>query len=299
MAESQQTVTYLNGRFIPHSEALAEMSENESQSAGGFYDAERTFGGQVFKLRQHLERLYRGSEHASIDPDMSLDEMEGVALEVLEANRKLLKPEQDFILGQVVSIGPKPSAGGPRGANVIVYCQFIDFSEFARSYSRGVRVVTPVTYAVPPQPSSAGGDGAQQETMPLMTDGEGNVTECRHANFMFVKDGRIGLPNRRNVLPGISMETVLELAESVGVPVDEGDYSSGDVYDADEAFVSGTRFCLLPVATLNGVSVGDEVPGAVTGRLLSAWSERVGMDIAQQALNHLPPERPGTQIITR
>lgn len=133
-----------------------------------------------------------------------------------------------------------------------------------------------------------------------MTDDEGDITECRHANSMFVKDGCIKLPDRRNVLPGISMEAVLEFADSLDIPVDEGDYSTGDVYVADEAFVSGTRFCVLPVATLNGVRLGDEVPGSVARRVLGAWSEAVGVDIAQQAVNNLPPERPGgTQIINR
>ena len=299
MVETRETVTYLNGRFIPHSQALADLSEHNSQSAGGFYDAERTFGGEVFKLREHLQRLYRGLEDARIDPETSLDDMEAIALDVLKANRPLLKPGEDFILGQVVSIGPTSASGGPQGVNVILHCQFLDFSKFASSYDLGVRVVTPVTYAVPAQPASAGADGTAQDTMSLMSDDEGNISECRHANFMFVKDGRIKLPDRRNVLPGISMETVLELAESLEVPVDEGDYCAGDVYSADEAFVSGTRFCLLPVATLNGVSVGEELPGTVTRRLLGAWSEKVGVDIVQQARNNLPPERPGTQIIDR
>jgi hypothetical protein len=194
----------------------------------------------------------------------------------------------------VVSVGPAASGGAKPGVNVILHCQFIDFTEFAQGYGSGVRVVTPVTYSVPPQAA----DGAGQETMSLMTDDEGDITECRHANFMFVKDGRIKLPDRRNVLPGISMEAVLEFAESLDIPVDEGDYSSADVYDADEAFVSGTRFCVLPVATLNGVKLSDEVPGSVTRRLLGAWSDAVGVDIAQQAMSNLPPERPGgTQII--
>ena len=108
------------------------MSENEGQSSGGFYDAERTFSGQVFKLREHLQRLYRGLEQAQIEPGLSIDEMETIAQDVLEAKRPLLKPEEDFILGQVVSVGPAASAGAKPGVNVILHCQFIDFSEFAQ-----------------------------------------------------------------------------------------------------------------------------------------------------------------------
>jgi branched-chain amino acid aminotransferase len=285
MNEPREMVAYLNGRIVPYSQALAGLSESGAESAGGHYDAERTFGGQVFKLREHLQRLYRSLDFAHLDPGMTLEEMEATTMQVVEANLPLLASGGDFIVGQIVSAAPTPPSDGPGGVNVVIRCQFIDFAAFAHGYSRGVRVVTPVTYSGPPQPSS---DGAGQETLSLMMDDEGNITECRHANFMFVRDGRIKLPNRQNVLPGISMETVLELAESLEIPVDEDNYNSHDVYVADEAFVSGTRYCLQPVVTLNGLSLGQGVPGPVVGRLLAAWSEQVGVNFVQQAVDHLP-----------
>jgi branched-chain amino acid aminotransferase len=123
-----------------------------------------------------------------------------------------------------------------------------------------------------------------------MTSREGTITECKGANFMFVQGGRIKLPDRSNVLPGVSMYTVLELAETIGAPVDEGDYSPYDVYMADEAFISSTRYCMLPVATINGYPVGEALPGLLTSRFLDAWRETVGADFVRQALDHLPPE---------
>ena len=288
MAQTRELVAYLNGRFVPYSEAVAVMDEGQSRSSGGLYDAERTFNGQVFKLRQHLQRLYRGLEFARIDPGMSLEEMEAATLEVLEANRPQMETGDDLILGQVVSVVATSGSNAKPDVDVAIYCNFIDFAAFAQRYITGVRVVTPVTYAVPGLQSSDGAEGAVLETMPLLTDAEGNITECRHANFMFVRQGRIKLPDRRKVLPGISMETALDLAGSLEIPVDEDDYCTADVYIADEAFVSGTRYCLLPVATLNGVNLGQEVPGPVTRRMLAAWSERVGVDFVQQALDHLP-----------
>ncbi len=113
---------------------------------------------------------------------------------------------------------------------------------------------------------------------------------------MFIYEGRIKLPDRRPVLPGISMQTVVDLAERLVIPVDEDDYCSADIYVSDEAFVTGTRYCLLPVATLNGLSVGAGVPGPITRKLLEAWSEMVGLDIVQQALGR--PRGPET-VVTR
>ena len=87
------------------------------------------------------------------------------------------------------------------------------------------------------------------------------------------------------------MQTVLELAESLGIAVVEDDYGIHDVYQAEEAFVSGTRFCLLPVDTLNGLHLGKGLPGPVTGRLLDAWRDLVGVDFVRHAENRLPPKR--------
>ena len=123
-----------------------------------------------------------------------------------------------------------------------------------------------------------------------MMDAECNVTECHGGNFMFVRDGRIKLPNRRNVLAGVSMQTILELAGPMGIPVDEGDYTTTDVYMADEAFVSGTRFCLVPADRFNGLRLAGELPGPVTRGLFSAWSDLVGLDIVQQALDNAPSD---------
>ena len=90
MAETRELVAYLNGRMVPHGQVVAEMSDMALEPDPGFYDAERTFNGRVFKLREHLERLYRSLEFAKIVPELSLDGMEEVTLEVLEANRPLL-----------------------------------------------------------------------------------------------------------------------------------------------------------------------------------------------------------------
>ena len=83
------------------------------------------------------------------------------------------------------------------------------------------------------------------------------------------------------------MQTVLEIADSLGIPVDEGLYNHRDLYNADEAFVSSTRYCLLPVATINGYPIGDSVPGPLTQRVLDEWKNLVGVDFVQRALDSL------------
>ncbi len=290
MAERRELTMYLNGEFMPQGQAVTAMKGADFQSSGGFYDTERTFNGEVFKLRQHLERLYDGLNHRGIDPGISLEEMEAASLQVLDANRPVLNTGDEFTITQVVSLDTSHESEGRPGVNVVIYCQPIVFTEYALDYVRGVRVVTPATYGVPSQAGLEAAKGGVQQTFLLMVDSEGNITECKGGNFMFVRDGRIKLPDRGNVLPGVSMATVLELAESLDIGVDEDEYSIGDIYEADEVLVSSTRFCLLPVATINGLRLSDELPGPITRRLLEAWKGLVGIDFVQQALDHLPPE---------
>jgi branched-chain amino acid aminotransferase len=287
MVERRELMMYLNGQVMPHSRGVAMLQSREFQSNSGFYDHERTFGGRVFKLRQHLERLYRGLTFSKLDPGMTLEEMEATTLRLLEDNRPLLAPGGEFMITQVVSLGAAAPPGAKPSVNVVIYFQPLDFASFARSYIQGVQVVTPDTYGVPDQEALSSAKEGRPQVFPLMTSREGSITECAGGNFMFVREGRIKLPDRRNVLPGISMQTVLELAESLGVAVDEGDYSTYDVYLADEAFVSSTRFCLVPVATLNGLRLGGDVPGPITRKLMDAWRELTGVDFVQQALAHL------------
>ena len=284
MSERPETLVYLNGRLMPYGEAVAAMKDGGFESAGGFYDAERTFHGRLFKLRQHLDRLYNGLRHSKIDPGMSLDEMARITLDLLERNLPTLDAGRELTVSQVVSVIPDTSAEGGKKVNVVIYCQPIDFSQFAQSYVKGVRVVTPPTYGVQPRGAASEPRKGGQAVYPLMWDAEGNVTECRGGNFMFARGGRVKLPHRRNVLPGVSMQTILELAAAAGILVDEDDYSMSSVYAAEEAFVSSTRFCLVPVDTVNGMRLSGELPGPVTRRLTRDWSELVGVDFVRQAI---------------
>ena len=94
--------------------------------------------------------------------------------------------------------------------------------------------------------------------------------------------GTIASPTLVNTLPGISRATVIELAKTLGIPFVERDIQVHSVINADEAFTASTPYCVMPVTKINGIPIGDGRPGAVWRRLLAAWSELVGVDIARQ-----------------
>jgi branched-chain amino acid aminotransferase len=116
-----------------------------------------------------------------------------------------------------------------------------------------------------------------------------------------VRKGSLITPFERRSLGGIARETVLEFAEELGIPTREADITPYDAYNADEAFITSTSKCVLPVRRLNGICIGQQIPGPITKRLLDTWSARVEVDIAGQALRHLTPEErqaldAGTQV---
>ena len=265
---------------------------------------ERTFGGKIFKVRPHLERLYRSLRYTRIDPGLTIEEMERVTLDVVEANLHLLESNDDFTVTQVVSRG-LTETHLHQGANVSVYCLPVNFTGFAAQYVNGIRVITPATRRTPPESLSPKAKisgkmnhhiaqfearGIDPDAMAVMLDMDGNIAEATGANFLFVSEDRIMIPNRRHVLPGISMETVLEIAQNQGFEIQEGDYTPFDVYQSDEAFLASSSYSVLPVSSVNGWTIGDGAPGPITKGVLAAWGDMVGVNLVEQALSHLPSD---------
>jgi branched-chain amino acid aminotransferase len=117
----------------------------------------------------------------------------------------------------------------------------------------------------------------------LLLDPDGFVAEGTGDNFFIVKDGIVITPEGRNILRGISREYVMnELCPKLKLKCIEKNIEAYDVYTADEAFMTGTPFCMLPVTSLNGNRIGNGSPGRIFGQLLSRWGKNVGIDIKVQ-----------------
>ena len=304
MTQGKERTVYVNGNMVPESQAVISAFDRGFRWGDAVYEVERTFGGNPYKMRPHLDRLYRTLRYTRIDPGMSEDEMERVTMEIVDANRGLLGPNDDYTVSQVISRGSLETSRG-EGATVAIYCLPVRFLEFAREFATGARLITPATRRTPPTSLSPKAKisnkmnhfiadfearSVDPGALALMLDLDGNITEAAGGNFLFVADGCIKVPNRRNVLPGISMESVLELAENQGIPVEEGDYTTFDVYQSDEAFLSSTSYCMLPVSSLNGWTIGTGAPGPITMGLIASWSDMVGVNVVDQAMSHLPRE---------
>ncbi len=306
-----EKVIYLNGAFVPESEAKVSVLDWGFSGGDGVYEVARTFDGKLFRLETHLARLSRSLAYTRIDCGLSMGEIEAIARETVERNLPLLEEGSDYALWHVISRGDR-RLGDAAPATVTLYCLEVGFAGFAHAYLNGLKLVTPGVRRTPPQCADPKAKltnrmnqlqakfEAQQsdpEALPLMLDIDGNIAESNTANFFFVADGKLCTPKARNVLGGITRKTVIELAHEIGIEVVEDAFVPYDVYTADEAFLSGTSGTMLPAKSLNGSAIGDgTTPGPVTMRLIHAWNELVGMDFVAQALGHLGDNERGPAL---
>lgn len=300
-----EAIFYLNGAFVPESQAKVSVLDRGFNAGEGVYEVTRTFRHRPFRLKDHVARLYRSLRYTRIDCGLAADEMERISLDVLDRNRPFLGPEDDYVIWQVVSSGIHHSTvtrKAERKATVAVWCMPVAFAGFARDYVEGGMLATPSTRRAPPECLEA--KAKITNTMnhhvalaearlvdprcwPLMLDIYGNITETHRANFFFVSGGKLCTPRDKNVLGGITRTVLIEMAGRLGIPAAEGDYTRFDVYNADEAFTAGTSITIGPIKSLDGIAIGTKVPGPITLKLIKAWNEMVGIDIVEQALAHL------------
>jgi branched-chain amino acid aminotransferase len=294
-----EPTVYINGNFVPASEARVSVFDRGFRLGDAVFDTTRTFRHRPYLLREHIERLKRSLHYTRLDLGMSFEQLEHITLEVVERNRPLWAENDDVWIHQVVSRGRLRTVGTP---TVVIMTEPLPFASFARYYKLGVSLITPSIRHTPPQCveprvktvsrlnlvlAELEAQQADPEAYALLLDLEGNITEYTSGNFFIVRQGCLITPFDRTSLGGIARETVLGFAEELGIPTREADITPYDACNADEAFITSTSKCILPVARLNGLHIGTSVPGPVTKRLLDTWSARVEVDIVAQALSHL------------
>lgn len=299
-----QRQVYLNGQFVPETEACISIFDSALSVGDMVFEFTRTFNGEPFHLRDHLERLYTGLKILEIDCGLTLDEMETATLETVEINRPCYAAGEDFQIVHNVSRGPVgyypilfPEEARPTIA-INTWVMSIQVGALAGAYETGVHAITPRQQAIPArlvdakiktrsrvyyQIADLQVKKIDPQAWALLLDEDGFITEGTRANFFIIKDGQLLTPEPRNILRGVTRQTVLTLAHELGLPCRECNIEPYDVITADEAFYTSTSFSILPATRFNGHPIGSGRPGPITERLIGAWNEMVGVDIKAQA----------------
>ncbi len=300
-----EPLVYLRGAFVPASQARLPIYDAGIVLGATVTEMTRTFNGRLFRLEDHLARLFRSLKYVRFEIGLSRDELAGISHRLVEHNLPLAPPGAELGLIHFVTAGEYPTyagsaAGGARTTPTVCVHTFpLPFALWARKMAEGVHLVTPSIRHVPPQCydpkmkyrsrmhyylADQEARLADPEAVALLLDLEGNVTETSGANFLLLAEGTLVSPSRRNILPGVSRATTIELAAGLGIPFVERDVQVFDCLNAEEAYLTSTPYCMLPVTRINGVKIGDGRPGPMFGRLLQAWSRLVGVDVRAQVL---------------
>lgn len=300
-----EPLVFLNDRFLPASQAKLNIYDLGIVLGATLTEMTRTFRHRPFRAEDHMARLYRSLKFSGITVPLSPEEMLARTNELAEANCRLIGPGEDLGIVHFVTPGENAlyagsaGAAGPLKPTICIHSFPLRFEMWRHLFTEGAHVVTPSVRHIPPQcidPKMKNrsrlhwwlADRQSQVVDPraisLLLDLDGNVTECAGSNFVIVKGGTIISPTPRNILQGISLQTIHELAGDIGMEFVERDFQPYDVVNADEAWLTTTPYCMAPCTRINGIPVGDGRPGPWFRKMLSAWSSLAGLDIEAQVI---------------
>ena len=297
-------VIWMNGEFVPEADAKISVYDSALMFGDMVFEMTRSFNKKQFKLKEHLERLYASIHYIRIPLEMTIEEMEKHIYETIEANEPAFWADDEHRIMIDVSRGTlgiyEGVAGLRKGPNVII----ADFplrwtvATMGHLFNSGINGIVPSQRAIPSQllepkvknrsrihylmANIEASQFAGQDNWAILLDPDGFIAEGTGDNVFIVKNGAVITPEPRNILRGISRAYIFELCEQLKIPCTEKNIEPYDVLNADEAFLTGTPFCMLPMMRLNGSTIGPGTRGPIFDRLLSQWSTNVGVDIEAQ-----------------
>lgn len=278
-------VVYINGKFVPEEDAKISVYDHGLLYGDGAFEGIRVYSRKVFKLREHIARLFRSAHALMIELPITPQELEEAILTALRTN-DLTDGYIRLTISRGVGLGLDPR--GVKNPTIIVMTDKLSLYP-QEMYRDGLMVVTvstrvPPAQALEPRIKSLGkyvcniqakleanrvgaGEG-------LMLNVEGYVAEATGDNIFLVSGGKlITPPPSAGILEGITRNTVMELAEGMGIAVVEKMFTQFDVYIADECFLTGTAAEVIPVSVVDGRTIGSGKPGEMTKKLMAAYHE--------------------------
>jgi len=274
---------YIDGKFYSESNAKVSVFDHGLLYGDGVFEGIRAYNGRVFKLKEHIDRLYSSAKAILLDMPLTAAEMMKATVETVRANQL-----RDCYVRLIVTRGVGSLGLNPRSCkkpSVIIIAGKIQLYP-AEYYQRGLDIVTvPTTRnlhnSINPAIKSlnylnntlakieANNAGMEEA---IMLNAEGFVAECTGDNIFIIKNGTLSTPPlSAGALYGVTRATVMELAEQAGVKVSEPNLTRYDLFNADECFITGTAAEIVPVIKIDGRVIGTGQPGALTQKLTEEY----------------------------
>lgn len=285
-----EQLIFLNGEFVPKHEAKVSVYDHGYLYGDGVFEGIRVYSGNVFRLKEHLVRLFESAKSILLEIPYTLEELTELVAETIRKNQL-----SDGYIRLVVSrgtgnLGLDP-ASCPVATVVIIAEQLALFP--AEFYETGIPIITVATRrnrpdVLSPQVKSlnylnnilvkieAKLAGVLEA---LMLNEQGYVAEGSGDNVFLVKGNKlITPPSSAGALEGITRNAIIEIGKKLGYDVREELFTRHDVYVADEVFLTGTAAEVIAVTKVDGRTIGDGKPGAHTNRLLEEFRKLVVED---------------------
>ncbi len=279
---------YINGQFYHRDQAKISVFDSGYLVGDGVWEGIRLVNGRFAFLDLHLDRLFEGAKAIDLDIGKTREELTQALYQTVQHNQM---HDQVHARLMVTRGNKKTPSQDPRltisPPNVVIIAEHKTANPEVQK--EGIRLFTSTVRRPPPQTLDAklnchsklhevialiqalkaGSDEA------LMLDMNGAVATCNATNFFIVTKGEVWTSTGLHCLNGITRHMVIELCKSHGIPVHERDFSLTNVYSANEAFVTGTFGSLTPVVEVDGRSIGNGKPGAITAQLSSLYKQAV------------------------
>jgi branched-chain amino acid aminotransferase len=275
-------IIYLDGKYLPDDQARVSVFDHGFLYGDGVFEGIRAYHGRIFRLKEHLDRLYDSAKTIDLHPPISKEEMTEAICETLRKNNLTDAYIRPIITRGVGDLGLDPRKC-PKASVVIIAVSW--GAMYGDLYEKGLRAVTVSVRrnpaeCLPPNVKSLnylnnilakieanykGGDEA------IFFDTNGYISEGSGDNLYIVKNGEIITPQTLNNLRGITRMVVLEISKSLGITVKEQNIGYFDLYTADEMICTGTAAEVAPITWVDGRTIGSGKPGPVTRQLMAAF----------------------------
>jgi branched-chain amino acid aminotransferase len=297
-----EPIAYLNGEFIPISCAALSVFDLGVVAGASVTEMIRTFRHIPFRLGEHLDRLEASLNTVRIHSPISREVTESICQRIVSENSRLIPADHDLGLIVFVTAGQNLTYLGSREIkractpSFCVHTFPLPFELWANQYETGLHLVTTSVRSIPDNVIDSSVKHRSRlhwhladveakmrdaTAMAILTDQEGYLTETATGNLCVVEGSTILTPSSQ-VLNGVSRAVIAELASSLGLSMGSTRLFPEDLSRANEAFLTSTPHCMIPVTKFNDQPVGKGVPGPMFQRLIAAWSSLVGVDIIGQ-----------------
>ncbi len=276
---------YIDGKYYDRADAKISVFDHGLLYGDGVFEGIRIYNGRVFKLKDHIARLYMSAKAILLEIPMTKDEMENAVLYTVIKNKKKNGYIRLIVTRGEGQLGIDPASC--KKATVIIIVSDIQLypDEY---YKNGIEIITASSRRIPsdcldPRIKSlnylnnimAKLEARQAGCLEaVMLNKEGFVAECTGDNIFVVKGVELFTPAPyHGALDGISMRTVMEIAETLGIKTHETTLTRYDLYNANECFMTGTGAEIIPVIKIDGRIIGKGKPGEITGKLIDAFKK--------------------------